>query len=219
MRAAIIGALAIGVSCRGPVPHGDSTGKAFLIVRSESSSLTWEDVRAIKAEVPSVALAVPYLQKTLQVVQGDMNWSTQVVGTTDEYFDLMGLRMAAGNRFDTDSKAVVLGETTVAQLYGAGKTPVGEVVRIKDVPFTITGVFAHRGMSPQGQDLDDVALVPIEVYRAKFEPTTGFGGAVLLGAKADLAHVEAEVRRLLRDHHHLAAGDADDFVIRTSPLQ
>jgi hypothetical protein len=220
--ASIVGAAAVWALTRG-ARHDDSPGNAFLIVSSsgESFSLTWDDVEAIKTQIPSVDLAVPYSQKMELLLSEEMNWSTHVVGTTPDYFDLMALHVVAGDRFDASSesgnKVVVLGDTVAAQLFGAAKSAVGEVVRIKDRPFTIIGVLAHRGMSRQGQDLDDVALVPIKVYAAKLEASFRFGGAVFVSARSreEMPHVEAEVRSLLRIRHRLAPGNDDDFIIRT----
>jgi putative ABC transport system permease protein len=199
----------------------ESSDNTFLIVRSGNSSLTWDDVKAIKTQIPSVDLAVPYARKMVQLTTAEANWNTPVVGTTPDYFDLVALRVADGTSFDAASesaKVVVLGETVVARLYGASQSPVGEVVRVKNQPFTIIGVLAHQGMSAEGQDLDDVAIMPIGSYASKIERTPRFGGAVLTSARSreDLAHLEAALRSLLRDRHRLAPGDDDDFIIRSS---
>jgi putative ABC transport system permease protein len=220
--AVIVVAVAGAWSLRPAARHDDPAGRPFLIVRSTTggtSTLTWDDVHAIQTEIATIDLAVPTLRKTAQLISGDSNWSTQVVGTTPDYFDLWGLRLAAGERFDgsASNKVVVLGDTVVAQLYGAHTSPVGEVIRIKNIPFTVVGVLAHQGTSPLGQDLDDVALVPIGVYAATIETTRGFGGAVLITTpRQDMARVETELRSLLRDRHRLTPGADDDFVIRSS---
>jgi putative ABC transport system permease protein len=219
--AAIIAALAGGWSFTHAARHDDSSGNAFLVVRSRNggnSPLSWDDVRAIETQIPSIHLAVPYLRTAVQITTADLNWQTELVGTTPDYFDLRALHVAAGDRFDASEsgkKVVVLGDTVVAQLYGAAKSPVGEVVRIKNTPFTIIGVLAHQGMSPQGQDLDDVALVPIDVYASRIHSKLSFDGTVLISAtsRGDTARVEAELRSLLRDRHRLAPGDDDDFII------
>jgi len=232
--AAIIAAVAGGWSFTDAARHDDSSGrrddssgKRFLVVSSRNggnSSLTWDDVRAIQTRIPSDHLAVPYLRMTVQLISSaELNWQTQVVGTTPDFFDLRALHVAAGDRFDASAsesvkQVVVLGDTVVAQLYGAAKNPVGEMVRIKNMPFTIIGVLAHQGMSPQGQDLDDVALVPIDVYASRLHSNVGFDGAILVSvtSRGDTSRIEAELRSLLRDRHHLAPGDDDDFIIRNS---
>jgi putative ABC transport system permease protein len=167
----------------------------------------------------SIDRAVPYLHEAVMLTTADSNWQTEVVGTSPDYFALRSMRVAAGDPFDanSDDKVVVLGDTVVAQLFGAGQSPIGELVRIKNVSFTIIGVLAHQGRTPEGQDLDDVAIVPAEVFMAKIDSKIRFGGAVLVSPVS--ARVEGELRTLLRDRHRLAPGDDDDFVIRDPTAQ
>lgn len=222
--AAVIVVAAGGWSFLRGARHDHPSGNDFLIVRARAgsaASLTWDDVRAVGSRIPPVDLAVPYLGKRLPVATADTSWNTWVVGTTPEYFELMALHVAAGDRFDAAAsrpvgKVVVLGDTVAAQLFGSSRGAVGAVVRIGNTPFTIIGVLAHQGTSPRGQDLDDVALVPIETYTARLAPSLRFAGALLIsaGSPGDLARVEVEVRVLLRERHRLAPGDDDDFVIR-----
>jgi putative ABC transport system permease protein len=219
--AAIVVAVSGSWSFIHPAPHEDSPN-GFLVVRSTgpgSSSLTWDDVREIKTRIPSIDLAVPYMRKPMQLIHADNNWQTQVVGTTPDFFDLRKLRVAAGDRFDASTPAarvVVLGDTVVAQLFGTSANPVGEAIRIDNAPFTIIGVLVHQGTSPQGQDLDDVAIVPIEAFASRIHASLGFGGAVLISATSigELSRVETELRSLLRVRHRLKPGDDDDFIIR-----
>jgi hypothetical protein len=212
--AALVVAVAAAWMFRRPGGRDEPTDAGFLVVRSVTS----DDIREIRARLASVELAVPYLHTSQQLVSEDQNWNTQVVGTTPDFFDLMGLHLVAGERFEAGtSKVVVLGDTVVRQLYGAGQNPVGQDVRIRSAPFRIVGVLAHRGMSPQGEDLDDVAIVPLEIYSARISGSLRFDGVVLISPKApaDLARLEADVRSLLRGRHRLAPGDEDDFAIRT----
>lgn len=203
-----------------PTRHAspEPAGTALLVVRSNDGlpSLTWDDVHEIEARVQ----AAPSLQTSAQLVSEEQNWSTQVVGTTPAYFDVRGLRFSAGDRFDAPGdrkKVVVLGETVAARLFGAA-SPVGQVVRIKNMPFTIVGVLAHRGHSSQGQDYDDVALVPIDTYTARIgmSSPSQFRGIVVVKASAG---TESEIRSLLRDRHRLGPSDEDDFVLRTVTLE
>jgi putative ABC transport system permease protein len=214
----IVAALVIAVAAawmfRRPGAHQEPAGDGFLAVRS----VTPDDIRAIKTELASVDLAVPYLHTSQQLVSEDRNWNTQLVGTTPDYFDLMALHLAAGERFEpAANKVVVLGDTVVTQLYGAAQNPVGQVVRIRSVPFEVIGVLAHRGTSPQGQDLDDVAIMPLETYSAKISGSLRFDGMLLISptSPGELAGVAESVRSLLRERHRLAPGAEDDFAIRT----
>lgn len=224
--AAILAGVAGGWSLTHAARNDGSSGNAFLVVRSTTggrSTLTWDDFVAIQTQIPSIHLAVPYLRKAEQLLAGESNWQTEVIGTTPDYFELRSLHVVAGDRFEASAgesgqKVVVLGDTVVAQLFGATPSPVGEIVRINNMPFTIVGVLAHQGMSPAGQDLDDVAIVPVQVFASRIASTIRFDGAVLVSpmAPGEAARVEGELRGLLRDRHRLAAGDDDDFVIRDS---
>lgn len=220
--AAVIAALPVVWLTRS-APHGDASASGFLVVRSETGTLTWDDVHALQTEIPLLELAAPYLQKPVQLITEDRNWNTHVVGTTPDYVRVRTLDLAAGHSFNASEsgKVVVLGDTVVTQLFGAGKLPIGESVRIQNQPFEVIGVLGHQGMTPQGQDLDDVALVPIAVYTAHiaFDLKSRFGGVVLVSARLaeDTERVKTAIRALLRERHRLAPGDDDDFVIRDAP--
>ena len=192
---------------------------------TSTSSLTWDDLRAIQTQIPSVHLAAPYLRTLVTLGASDSNWNTVLVGTTDDYFRLWSMQAAAGKLFDSSAassgeKVVVVGDTVVTQLYGANQNPVGDIIRINNIPFTIIGVLAHQGMAPTGQDLDDVAIVPVRIFASKIATRVGFGGAVLImpTSRDDTARLEAELRSLLRDRHRLSPGTDDDFVIR-APIE
>ena len=198
-----------GPSHEATLPHG------FLAISGKS--LTWEDLRTI-AELPSVERAVPYLHTGETLVNEDHNWTSAIVGTTPDYFAFMDLRLAAGQMFDaTPFKAVVVGETVVKQMFGS-QDPVGATVRIRNQPFEIVGVLAHRGMTAEGQDLDDVVLMSTDIYAQKIRGGLDkyVDGALLVSPRsvAELDRTEADVRSTLRIRHLLQDGAEDDFVIR-----
>jgi hypothetical protein len=191
--------------------HRDGDHRRFLSVRAAGQAeLTWDDVHEIERELPPAA---PYLHKSAQLASEDMNWNAQVVGTTPDYLAVRDMEIAAGRPFGPSDggKVVVLGDTVVAQLFGAHASAVGQQIRINSMSFEVIGVLAHQGSSPQGQDLDDVALVPLDIFTAKFgfASKRRFGGVVLVGGTEH----EAELRELLRARHRLAPGDDDDFTI------
>lgn len=216
-----VAAIAVGAGAAWPLVQGrrhEAPEAADFFVVS-GKSLTWDDVHAIETRVPSIDRAVPYRSETAQVIADDQNWNTRVVGTTNDYFDLVDVHLAAGERFDeTSGKVVVLGDTVARNVFGAQGGAVGEVVRIKGVPFDVIGVLGHRGMSAQGQDLDDLVLMPMNTFLQKLAGglTSSFGGVVLVAprVKAEMARVEADVRSLLRERHRLDPAADDDFTLR-----
>ena len=137
-------------------------------------TLTWDDLKAIQTEVPSVRLAAPSLRTIGQVLSEDQNWSTQINGTTPDYFVIRNWPVDEGSLFtasdiEAGTKVAVLGETVVEKLYGAGANPIGRVLRIKNIPFEVVGVLASKGQSPTGQDFDDAVFVPVTTFSTKIE--------------------------------------------------
>ncbi len=234
---AVIAMVAIGEGAKARVEQAfASMGTNLLIVSPGSSStrgvfggsgsmptLTWDDLRAIREEVPSVRIAAPQLRSSAQVVSDEENWTTSIYGVTPEYFDIRSWAMASGAAFtasdvDTASKVAVVGQTVVEKLYGSGADPVGRVVRIRNMPFQVIAVMARKGQSPMGQDYDDGVFIPVSTYRAKIQGglQTYIAGSIFVGAiSADAtSRAEREIRSLLRDRHRLAPEVDDDFQVR-----
>jgi putative ABC transport system permease protein len=202
----------------GSVNTGGAQGGA-----GSASTLTWDDVSAIREEVPEVAAVAPQLRAGVQLVSEQANWAAQVSGTTSDYFAIRSWRAARGRVLepsDDEGRAavVVLGQTTAGELFGAGSDPVGEVVRIRNVPFLVVGVLAKKGQSPMGQDYDDTAVIPASTFQARIQGALSsyVNGALLVSAVSSdaTAQAEAGILDLLRDRHAVAEGGADDFSVR-----
>jgi putative ABC transport system permease protein len=186
-------------------------------------SLTWDDLRAIQTQVPSVAVAAPTLRTNAMVIGEDQNWTTSVYGTTPEYFVIRSWPVARGvgltsSDVEGGAKVVVLGKTVVDKIFGPNADPIGLVVRIKNVPFQVVGVAAVKGQSAMGQDYDDAVFIPVTTYQSKIQ-----GGlqayiagsiAVTATAPSTVAKAQDEITELLRDRHHIRQGADDDFSIR-----
>jgi putative ABC transport system permease protein len=234
---AVIAMVAIGEGAKAMVEESFATMGANLIIivpgatsRGGASggfgsmpTLTWDDLRAIQTEVPSVRWAAPQLRSVAQVVSEDLNWSTTVYGTSPEYFSIRNWGVSKGAPFtqsdvDGGTKVVVLGQTVVDKLYGPSSTPIGQTVRINNIPFQVIGVLDKKGQSAMGQDYDDAVLVPRTTYQAKIQGGLQkyIAGTIMISADATAgtARAEKQVTELLRDRHHLAAGADDDFSIR-----
>ena len=234
---AVIAMVAIGEGAKARVEEAfASVGTNLLIVMSGSSSsrgvqggfgslptLTWDDLKAIQTQVPSVRLAAPYLRTTAQIASEEQNWTTQVGGVTPEYFEIRNWSMSTGAGFsssdaDTGGKVVVLGQTVVEKLYGPNADPVGQVVRIRNVPFTVVAVMARKGQSPMGQDYDDAVFIPVTTFRTKIQGglQNFIAGSIFVGTApaGGAARAEREIRALLREGHHLSSEMDDDFQVR-----
>ncbi len=186
-------------------------------------TLTWDDLRAIREEVPTVRAAAANLRAASQVLSEDQNWTPSVQGTSPALFTIRNWAAAKGDLFtESDvegrNKVVVLGATVSEKLFGAGANPVGQVVRIKNVPFQVVGVLAPKGQSPMGQDYDDCVLVPETVFQASIQGglQNFINGAIVVSATSPetISRAQRQITDLLRDRHHLVEGADDDFSIR-----
>jgi putative ABC transport system permease protein len=185
-------------------------------------TLTMGDAKAIGKELSAVRYESPTIRSSAPVVYGNQNWSTIIQGVTPEYFNVRDWGVAAGRIFssedvDASAKVALLGETVVENLFG-GENPVGKIIRIKKVPFTVLGVMEEKGQSPQGTDQDDVVFVPITTAQKKLFGTTHVGtvGVILVQAvDADsIGLAQQQVTDLLRQRHRIGRGQDDDFSIR-----
>jgi len=233
---AVIAMVAIGDGAKARVEQAFAAmGSNMLIVLPGTSTaggahggfgsmptLTWDDLKAIQNEIPTVRAAAPQLRSVAQVLSEDQNWTTQVIGTTPDFFVIRSWPVARGSLLtqsdvDGGTKVAVLGATVVAKLFGAGN-PVGQVIRVKNVPFTVVGVLDKKGQSQWGQDFDDVLFVPVSTFLQKIQGGLGnyIAGTIMVSAvSADAtSRAENQIRGLLRDRHRLQAGADDDFSIR-----
>jgi len=187
-------------------------------------TLTQDDAKAIAAECPSVAAVVPTVRGAVQVVYGNSNWATNAQGVTPDYMTIRDASMMYGQFFTTQdvdaaAKSAVLGETVAQNLFG-DSDPTGQVVIIKNVPFTVVGVLSPKGQSPSGQDQDDVILLPISTAMQKVlganKANASAVGNLMVQAIGPSAMDQAilEMTALLRERHRILPGTADDFTVR-----
>jgi putative ABC transport system permease protein len=186
-------------------------------------TLTWDDLRAIRAEVPTVRYAAASLRATAQVQSEEQNWSTGITGTSPEFFDLRTWPIGTGTSFtqsdmDGGVKVAVLGQTVVDKLFGPSADPVGQTIIIKNIPFQVIGVLTKKGQSSMGQDNDDAIFVPQTTFQAKIQGGLQkyIQGVIMVSAVSAEATTKAQtqITALLRDRHHLGGGQDDDFSIR-----
>jgi putative ABC transport system permease protein len=206
------------------VLSGSITSNGIRLGSGASLTLSSDDAAAIAQECPSVAAVAPTVRGSGQIVYGNTNWFTSIQGTTPEYLDIREQTMQSGSPFtsqDVDGaiKVALLGKTVANNLFGSAD-PAGQVIRIKNVPFTVSGVLSAKGQSPTGQDQDDVIIVPITTARKKViggsQANANAVGSIMVQARGSKMMQEAvlEVRELLRQRHHLQQDAEDDFTVR-----
>jgi putative ABC transport system permease protein len=203
---------------------GSLTTSGIRLGSGNAVTLTEDDARALAEECPSVAAAAPASRGGAQVVFGNNNWATIIQGTTPDYLAIRDLQIASGSAFtqqdvDGATKVALLGKTVTDNLF-PGMDPVGQVIRIKQVPFTVVGTLVPKGQSPMGQDQDDLIILPISSAKKKVlgasQANAGSVGSLMVQARGPqfVAQAQEEMRALLRQRHHLQAAQDDDFTVR-----
>jgi putative ABC transport system permease protein len=201
---------------------GATTSGGVRMGAGTQPTLTMADAEAIQKECPAVQDVAPILNGVAQVVYGHQNWSTGVVGTTPGMLSVRDWSLASGRPFTQQdvksaTKVCLLGQTVVDNLFG-DMDPSGQIIRIKKVPFTVVGVLAKKGQSPQGQDQDDTIYIPVTTAQKKLFGTTFPGMVRIMMVKAksteDLAPAEKQINELLRQRHHIGMKQENDFTVR-----
>jgi putative ABC transport system permease protein len=234
--AAVVTVTALGSGAREHVSQQiQAIGSNFIIIFPQAPTasgargsqgsgmrLTEDDARAILRESTSIASIAPSVRAGAQVVYGDQNWSTSIVGTTQSYLAVRNWAVDRGEVWDAHdeaikSKVIVLGSTVAQKLFGNGD-PIGHSLRIGRYPYRVLGVLAPKGEAPFGLDQDDLVLMPSTSFRARVLHTPpGFAGALVASATSTdtTGRAVRQIEAILRQRHHLGVGRESDFTIRT----
>jgi len=233
---AVIAMIAVGSGAKQRIAEQiASMGSNMLIVLSGSSTsgglrfgtgtvptLTVDDAKSILNEIPAVKYVSPILSGVAQVVFGNQNWSTIVNGATPEVLEIRDWPLASGRPFtqqdvDGATKVCLLGKTVVDNLFG-GIDPIGQIVRIKKVPFTVVGVLAPKGQSTWGQDQDDAIFIPLTTAQKRLFGMQFPGMVRIITVQARepevMKDVESQINDLLRQRHRLQPKQDNDFSVR-----
>lgn len=234
--AAVIVMLAVGEGSKAKIEKQmASMGSNLLMIRSGSitssgaragmgaqPTLTLKDAYAIEENVPLVTQVAPSVSGMGQIVYGNQNWSTQITGTTPALFYIRSWEVENGSLFTADeirqgSNVAILGQTVVENLFGV-VDPVGQTVRIKNIPFKVVGVLKSMGQSAMGSDQDDTIIVPVTTAMKKLIgsqfPGTVNNIMVQTASTEDLAQAEEDITILLRQRHNITGRKTDDFMVR-----
>ena len=184
------------------------------------STITDDDVAAVRAECPAVAYVSPVSRSAAQVVSGNLNWGTSIQGVGVEWPFVRSWNVDKGAFFgDSEirsaAKVCVLGSTVADALFGT-QDPVGQMVRIKNFPFRVVGVLETKGGSTMGQDQDDIVVAPYTTVMRLLKGTTKID-MFMASAVSQQAVEEAQkqIEALLRQRHRIAPGQDSDFMIRS----
>ena len=190
-------------------------------VKRSSARVTDADALAIAREAVSVEAAAPFISSSGQVVYGDKNVSTFVVGTTLSYYQIRKFSIDRGENWTENdellkTKVCVLGRTVVVNLFG-GQDPVGRTVRIGTFPYRVIGTLAEHGTSPFGDDQDDRVMMPIGSYRARIAHTSPGRADMLMASARDGAGDRAitQITSILKQRHHIPDDGEADFRVHS----
>jgi putative ABC transport system permease protein len=186
---------------------------------SGTNTLTVEDLDAIKREVPSVSMATPSVNARSQLVSGNANWNTSVTGVSEQYPDVRKWTVQSGAFFTdadvrTAARVIVIGQTVGDNLF-PGSDPVGQTLRVSNLPFRVVGVMARKGQDQQGRDQDDVSFAPYTTVQKKVLGSPRLQVAYVSAISQDATYTaQAQITELLRQRHKLSANEPDDFSVR-----
>ncbi len=230
---AVIAMVSIGMGVRTSVTNSfASLGTNMLIVMPGSTnkggirgaagsrkSLKYDDAKAIAAKIKGIDYVSPTVNTSYQVVNGNLNWNTEVMGVTPELMQIRSLKVENGSFITASdlskrSRVAVIGATVAANLFGA-ENPVGQNIRINNQPFKVIGLIASKGQSSMGQDQDDVIYIPLTTAQERMLAITHVQSInIQVSDPARMDQVQSEIETLLRSRHHIRTGTEDDFTVR-----
>src|ERR1017187_6619240 len=181
-----------------------------------AGTLTVEDATAIQNEVPSIVAVSPEVRSTAQIMAGEINWSTAVMGEDVDFLIIRQWDVAEGAMFTeadvrSAAKVCVLGKTTADKLF-LGENPVGQNIRIRNVPVKVLGVLRAKGVSMMGSDQDDTVIVPYTTGMKRFAGVTMLRTINVSVASSDeVNNAITNMSELLRQRHRIQSGRDDDF--------
>ena len=186
-----------------------------------NNSLTDEDVFAMQREIPTIAAASPTVRASGQMVFGNQNWFVQIQGTNEQFPQIRDWDVTQGEFFGegdvrSASRVVVLGKSVSDRLF-PGIDPIGQTIRVRNLPFRVVGVLEAKGQSMVGQDQDDTAVMPYTTVQRKLlgQQIPSINQAMVSSISQEASAVtQRQITELLRQRHRIPAGQADDFLVR-----
>jgi len=198
---------------------GSTTSGGVRMGSGNTTTLVRGDADAIIKECSAVEAVGPIVRGTAQLVYEDRNWGTSVMGVTDQYETVRDWPVVEG-RFltsqddDGRTKNCLIGQTVAEQLFGM-QDPIGKVIRVKKVPFIVVGLLEKKGQSPQGQDQDDIVMVPLSTAMSRLFGVTSLNAIMAKGKSLEqMDRGVRQIQELLHQRHRVQEGEDEDFSIR-----
>ncbi|MFL5612511.1 MAG: ABC transporter permease [Gemmatimonadaceae bacterium] len=200
----------------------EAGGRAVNGVRTGThgtKSLVLSDAVAIKNQIPLIKSVSPNVDGSIQIIYANQNWYTGYRGVSPEYFDIKRWGLDQGAFFTADdveqsADVCVIGRTVRDQLFGA-KDPIGQVMRVKNLPCKVVATLRPKGLSVSGQDQDDTVIMPYSTVMKKIKGNNWLDDILCSAVSPDVVKLAGrQAGALLRDRHHLRPEEDDDFNIR-----
>ena len=233
--ASVIAMIALGSGARAVIDEQIQSQGTTLIYLSSGSfggpgraaqgsgsvqSLKIEDAEAIVREIPTIGLWTPGVRGRAQIIAGNANWNTQVEGGNEDYLVVRNWQLAEGENFTAREvlvaeKVCILGATVARTLFPDGD-PVGQVIRVRNIPFRVVGVLKEKGQGQWGQDQDDFIIGPWTTIQKKLLGIDYIHQVSFTARSSELVEATAvAITRLMRARHRVPSPEMDDFTVRT----
>ena len=201
-------------------PGGDRRGGVRLSA-DEMQTLKIEDYQTLRNECIYVSALSPNVSAAGQLISGNNNYPASVSGVGTEYLAIRQLNIADGEMFSehdekTSAKVCVIGKTIVDNLFPDGRDPIGETIRINQVPLRVVGVLESKGYNSMGMDQDEIVLAPYTTVMKRLLAVTYLQGIFASAISEDMTtYATEEIGEILRRQHRLKADEPNDFMIRS----
>lgn len=204
------------------LPYSNVTvgGGGARVASTGLQTLTLKDIKAIQTNAKYISEVSPSVSARGQVVYGNLNWPTQIMGVSPDYLTIRNWPIKEGVSFTaenvtTAAKVCLIGQTVITNIFPPGEDPLGKIIRFNKIPFTIIGVLAPKGANAFGSDQDDIILAPYTTVQQRILGITYiqniYASSISEGATDSAS---AELTRILRASHNLKPSDDDDFQLR-----
>jgi putative ABC transport system permease protein len=184
-------------------------------------TLTIDDIKAIQKQAEYITAVSPAVQSRGQVINGALNWPTQMQGVSPDYLTIRSWPVKDGVAISDEdvnaaAKVCLLGQTVVDNLFNPGESPIGKIIRFNKIPIKVIGVLSGKGENAFGQDQDDIVIAPYTTVQKRILAIP-YIQTIYASAKDENStnQATAEVSDILRTVHKLKPSDQDDFIVRT----
>ena len=181
-----------------------------------AAPFTLEDAEALRRDIPQLVAVAPMASKSMSVIYGNANWSTQITSSTNAFFEARNWKIKGGRLF-TDSElrsgaaTCVIGSTVRTKLFGS-QNPIGTNIRLQSISCQVIGLLESKGQSSMGSDQDDVVVIPLRAFQRRIAGNQDVNLIqVSVRDGVSTTRVQQDIERLMRERRHLSAADENNF--------